>query len=298
MLPPMQLNQVTLIGMGLLGGSLGLALQKHGLAKRVVAYVRRSSSIAEAEQLQVAHHATQDIEDAVQDADLVILCTPLAQMRPLADAMIPYLKRGTLVTDVGSVKAKIVQELEPLFQKAGSHFVGSHPMAGGERMGMSAAKVDLFQNAICIITPTRETLPTHYQTLLSLWTKVGGVPLKLTPEKHDDLVSRASHLPHVVASELAHYVLSPVQPPEQAMLCAGGFRDTTRIASGSPEMWRDICLSNSANLSRVLSVFIESLEEFRHSLDSGDSKAIEEFFEKAKDRRDRWIQRGGSQQLE
>jgi prephenate dehydrogenase len=112
--------------------------------------------------------------------------------------------------------------------------------------------------------------------------------VKLSPEAHDELVSRSSHLPHVVAAELANYVLSPLHPKEQAVLCANGFRDTTRIASGSPEMWRDIALANRENLSRVLGVFIEDLEEFRHSLENGDAKAIEEFFEKAKQRRDGW----------
>ena len=112
--------------------------------------------------------------------------------------------------------------------------------------------------------------------------------MKLSPETHDELVSRSSHLPHVVAAELASYVLSPTHAKEQALLCANGFRDTTRIASGSPEMWRDISLANQKNLSRVLGVFIEGLEEFRHALDHGDTKAMQEFFEKAKERRDAW----------
>ncbi|MBM3844949.1 MAG: prephenate dehydrogenase, partial [Verrucomicrobia bacterium] len=267
MLPAMQFNQATLVGMGLLGGSLGLALQKAGVAGKVTAYVRRASSVTEALELKVAHHATQSLEEAVADADLVVICTPIAQMLPLAEQMAPHLKRGAIVTDVGSVKASITQELEPVFARAGASFVGSHPMAGSEQVGMSAARVDLFQNAVCVVTPTRQTLPAHCEIIENLWRSVGGRPLRLSPEKHDELAGRASHLPHVVAAELAHYVLSPVQPPEQALLCAGGFRDTTRIASGSPEMWRDICLANTANLSRLISLFVESLEEFRHSLD-------------------------------
>ena len=287
----MQFNQVTLVGVGLLGGSLGLALQKHALAKRVVAYVRRSVSVAECRQFGVAHHATTELAEAVRDADLVVLSTPIAQMRPLAEQMLSSLRPGTLVTDVGSVKGTLVAELEPLFAAASIPFVGSHPMAGGERMGMSAACDDLFQDTICVITPTRNTESDTYQRVESLWRGVGGIPLRLSPEAHDDLVSRSSHLPHVVAAELAHYVLSPAHPKEQGKLCAGGFRDSTRIASGSPEMWRDICLANHKNLSRVLGVFIESLEEFRHTLDSKDAVALEEFFQKAKERRDDWDQR-------
>lgn len=284
----MHFNQVTLVGVGLLGGSLGLALQKHALARRVVAYVRRSASVKECNELKIAHAATCNLKEAVQGADLVILCTPIAQMRPLVEELLPALRSGALVTDVGSVKGILVQELEPLIASGGACFVGSHPMAGGERMGMAAARVDLFEKATCVITPTRQTPAAALKAIEGLWKGVGGSPLLLSPEQHDDLVGRSSHLPHVIAAELAHYVLSPAHPREQAKLCAGGFRDTTRIASGSPEMWRDICLANRKNLSRVLGVFMESLEEFRHTLDSGDGAAIEEFFQKAKERRDNW----------
>lgn len=284
----MLFNQVTLVGVGLLGGSLGLALQKHALARRVVAYVRRSASVVECNQLKIAHLATCDLKEAVREADLVILCTPIAQMRSLVDEFLPALKPGALVTDVGSVKGILVQDLEPVVASARGVFIGSHPMAGGERMGMGAAREDLFERATCVITPTRNSPPPAVKTIEALWKGVQGVPLLLSPEQHDDLVSRSSHLPHVIAAELAHYVLSPAHPREQAKLCAGGFRDTTRIASGSPEMWRDICLANRKNLSRVLGVFMESLEEFRHTLDSEDGQAIEEFFLKAKERRDNW----------
>jgi len=127
-----------------------------------------------------------------------------------------------------------------------------------------------------------------------LWNAVGARVIKLSPAAHDDLVSRSSHLPHVVAAELANYVLSPAHPPEQATVCANGFRDTTRIASGSPEMWRDIAMANRKNLGRVLGVFIEDLQEFSLALEKGDVKTVEEFFEKAKQRRDAWFGSGGS----
>ena len=161
-------------------------------------------------------------------------------------------------------------------------------MAGAEKMGVNAASPDLFDQAICIITPSPKSPPQLLGQLEEFWTAVGTLPIRLTPEMHDDLVSRSSHLPHVVAAELANYVLSPVHPKEQALLCANGFRDTTRIASGSPEMWRDICLANRKNLARVLGVFIEDLQEFQLALEKSESKAIAEFFEKAKQRRDQW----------
>src|SRR5206468_4372285 len=156
------------------------------------------------------------------------------------------------------------------------------------------ARSDLFKGAICALTPTPQSDPGAVARLESFWQSLGTRPLRLPPELHDDLVSRSSHLPHVVAAELANYVLSPVHPREQGMLCANGFRDTTRIASGSPEMWRDNCVANRRNQARVLGVFIEDLQEFQLALENEDRKAIAEFFEKAKQRRDQWCAAGGS----
>jgi prephenate dehydrogenase len=250
--------------------------------------VRRAEAVEECERSGAVDQATCDLNRAVEGADLVILCTPIAQMRSLAEQMLPFLKPGSVVTDVGSVKGSVVQQLETLIASRGAYFVGSHPMAGAEKMGLTAARADLFQNAVCVITPTGNSNNDAVQRLEEFWKDVGGRPLNLTPEFHDDLVSRSSHLPHVVAAELANYVLSPAHPKEQAMLCANGFRDTTRIASGSPEMWRDIALANRKYLARVLGVFIEDLQEFQFALGNDDRKSIQEFFEKAKQRRDQW----------
>jgi prephenate dehydrogenase len=283
-----QWQKITIVGVGLLGGSLGLAVKQRKLAVKVDGFVRRTSSITECQKLGVVDHATRELERAVADADLVVLCTPIGRMRELTEKMLPSLKPGTIVTDVGSAKGIVVEELETMVEEAGAHFVGSHPMAGGEKTGVSAAQVDLFNRALCVITPTPNSDRKAVDRVEAFWKAVGARPLRMSPSVHDDLVSRSSHLPHVVAAELANYVLSPAHPKEQAAVCANGFRDTTRIASGSPEMWRDIVVANRKNLSRVLGVFIEDLEEFRHALDNGDVKTIEEFFENAQQRRDRW----------
>ena len=279
---------MTIVGVGLLGGSLGLAAKQRGLVGQVHGYVRRAASIAECEKLGVVQKATQDLKEAVQDADLIVLCTPITQMRELVEQMLPALKSGALVTDVGSVKGSVVHQLEPLLARTQAHFIGSHPMAGAEKGGAGAARSDLFENAICVITPTSNSRKECLRKVQEFWQNVGARTICLSPEVHDDLVSRSSHLPHIVAAELANYVLSPVHPKEQALLCANGFRDTTRIASSSPEMWRDISLANRKNLARVLGVFIEDLQEFQLALEREDLKAIEEFFEQAKQRRDHW----------
>lgn len=290
----MHFPKVTLVGVGLLGGSLGLALKARKLVGHVEGYVRRAASVTECEQLGVVDHATTDLLVAVRDADLVVFCTPLAQMRPLAEQCATTLKPGALVTDVGSVKGPVVTELEPLFAKAGAQFIGSHPMAGGEKTGPAAARADLFERAVCIVTPGTKTPAKLAKQMEDFWAALGGRPLRLTPDQHDSLVARSSHLPHIVAAELANYVLSPAHPKEQSALCAAGFRDTTRIAAGSPEMWRDIALANRKHLARALGVFIEDLQEFQRALEAGDVKAMDEFFETAKHRRDEWVRNGGS----
>ncbi|MBI3881301.1 MAG: prephenate dehydrogenase/arogenate dehydrogenase family protein [Verrucomicrobia bacterium] len=290
----MHFQKVSLLGVGLLGGSIGLALKKRKLAARIEGFVRRDASIAECESLGVVDRASRDLATVVKDADLVILCTPLAQMRELTAQFTPHLKRGALVTDVGSVKASVVAELEGPVANAGGIFIGSHPMAGSEAAGPKAARADLFEGAACVLTPNARSTPAALKQLDEFWSALGARTLRLSPEIHDDLVARCSHLPHVVAAELANYVLSPAHPKEQALLCANGFRDTTRIASGSTEMWRDIALANRTKLARVLGVFIEDLQELQLALERGDARAIEEFFETAKVRRDAWVDGGKS----
>jgi prephenate dehydrogenase len=281
-------QKITLAGVGLLGGSLGLAIKAAGIASHVTGYVRRESSVAECLKYGVVDSATTSFAAAADGAGLIILCTPLGQMSELAAGLIPHVSKGTVITDVGSVKGSVVRELEPLFGKAGACFVGSHPMAGSEKSGVSAARADLFKNAVCVITPTAKTGRSTVEAIKSFWTRIGCRLLTLTPQIHDEFVSRSSHLPHVVAAELANYVLSPVHAKEQAMLCANGFRDTTRIAAGSPEMWRDISMANRKSLAQVLGVFIEDLQEFQLALEGSDEKAIQEFFINAKERRDKW----------
>jgi prephenate dehydrogenase len=209
-------------------------------------------------------------------------------MAERARNMQSFLKPGAFVTDVGSVKGMVMREVEPIIRQAKAEFVGSHPMAGSEKTGAAAARADLFQNAVCLVTPGGQSSATVVAEIEGFWQAVGAWPVRMSAEAHDDLVSRSSHLPHVVAAELANYILSPAHPKEQALVCATGFRDTTRIASGSPEMWRDIALANRKNLCRVLGVFIEDLQEFQLSLERGDVRAIEEFFTNAKHRRDSW----------
>ena len=283
-----QFQKITIVGVGLLGGSIGLAVKDRKLAREVAGFVRRAASLKDCERAGAVDYATTDLLAAVSNADLVILCTPLAQMRALAQQIIPALKSDAIVTDVGSVKADVVRELESGIAKSGAHFVGSHPMAGGEKMGVVAARADLFEHAVCIVTPTKKSNAAAVRQLEQFWKSLGARTHCLAAGEHDLLVSRSSHLPHVVAATLANLVLDPKQPKAQVRLCATGFRDTTRIASGSPEMWRDIALANRKNLSRSHDAFVNKFKKFQTALKSGDAKAVEIFFATAKQRRDNW----------
>lgn len=282
----MHWRKAALIGVGLLGGSLGLALKSRRLADSVHGFVRREASVHECERLGVVDKAHLDLSSAVEGADLIVFCTPLAQMRKLAEHTRDQI--SAVVTDVGSVKESVIQELEPIFRRSRVNFVGSHPMAGAEKTGPAAATANLFEQALCIVTPTANTDPAALEKVETLWRSVGGIPRRMSPEVHDELVSRSSHLPHVIAAELVNYVLDAAHPKEQGALCANGFRDTTRIASGSPEMWRDICMANRRQLIRALEGFAGGLNRFRVALEKGDMTTVEQFFQSAKERRDGW----------
>jgi prephenate dehydrogenase len=264
------------------------------MADEICGYVRRDSSIAECLQAGAVDRATTVLAEAIQGADLIVLCTPLLQMGELSREIVQYIQTGALVTDVGSVKKALVAELEPIFSNRGATFIGSHPMAGSEKMGVSAAREDLFANAVCIVTPTEKSPAESIDQIEFLWRGVGGRVMRLSPGIHDQLAARSSHLPHLLAAKLAAFVLNPENHPDQGRLCASGFRDSTRIASGSPEMWRDIVLMNRDEVLTALDRFTSELLELRTILERSDAPAIEEYFRTAKDLRDEWYGRCAS----
>ena len=284
---------IAIFGPGLLGGSLLMALRARLPQTRLHVWARRVESLEPIHQQGLADVASTDPGTVAKGADLVVLCTPVGAMPALAQSFLPSLKPETIVTDVGSVKASIHRQMAPLAEGR-FRWLGSHPMAGAEKMGVAAARADLFVGAVGVVTPTRKSNPGAVRIVEQLWKSVGARLLTLTPKAHDALVSRSSHLPHVVAAQLANLVLSPGHSKEQGLLCANGFRDTTRIASGSPEMWRDIALANRKNLSQALEAFTDGLLDFKRALENGDAQAVAKFFEQARERRDLWSKRAGS----
>lgn len=286
----MTFGKVSIIGLGLLGGSIGKDLRERGLAKQVAAYARREETIREGHANEAADEISSDLLGIVEGSDLVILCTPIFQMHKLSEMIVRGVGPGTVVTDVGSVKSYVVEHIEPVFTKHGIDFVGSHPMAGSEKAGVSAAVSGLFENATCVVTPSTGNKKDAVEKVKSLWQAIGGRPVIMSPEEHDELVARCSHLPHVLSSALSRFVLNPRWPKEQSDLSGTGFRDISRLASGSPEMWKDISLSNRSAIIQAIIEWTDELDLYKSALENQDENAILEFFEQAKVRRDLWLE--------
>lgn len=271
----MKFSKVAILGPGLLGGSIALALRERQLAAEISLYGRSDKSLEGARQAGVTSAMFTDPCRAVEDAEVVIFCTPIGVMPELAEKILPALDPFAVVTDVGSVKGGVVASLEALFEGK-ARWVGSHPMAGSEQAGFAAARADLFERSVCIVTPTDATDPQATETARGLWTALGCRVLQLDPLKHDELVAQISHLPHLVAAALVQ-----AASEESLALIGNGFRDTTRVAAGPPPMWTDILLSNRAALETALSRLISTLEQARTQLRSGDEKGLHELLSQA-----------------
>ena len=277
------LRKLSILGPGLLGGSIGLAARHRKIAKRVVIGARRPDAADQAYQLGAADEATNDLAKAVADAELVVLATPLGAMQPLVDQIRPSLPDGCVVTDVGSVKYPVVAALTHALQGK-ARFVGSHPMAGSDQSGIEAARRDLFENATCIVTPRDDTNQAALHVVYDFWKALGCSVKTLTPMEHDEIAARISHLPHVVAAAVVNVVCAD---DAQALNFAGpGFKDFTRIAGGPFEMWTEICLENRAEIGRALDHLIEELGAIRASLENADAVDLRARLKRAKHFRD------------
>ena len=262
---------ITIFGPGLLGGSLGMAVKARKLAERVVVWARRPEAITNAVKRKAADEGTLDAATAAKDADLVVLATTIGAMEKLAREISPQLQARAIVTDVGSVKYPVVTALEHALGNR-ARFVGSHPMAGSEQAGIEAAAADLFEGAVCIVTPTERTDKDALMKVVRFWEAVGMNVRTLSPAAHDEMVARVSHLPHVVAAALMNYVCQQGKDPMQ--FCGNGFKDSTRIAAGPAGMWKEICMVNREELRRALDGIIEELGLIRQMLENKDEISL------------------------
>ena len=279
-----RLHHVTIVGVGLLGGSAGLALKAHDPRVRIAGVGRRRASLDKALEIGAIDTAHLDAAEAVAQTDLVILATPVGAFERHMRAIAPVLADGGIVTDVGSTKGGVVRAAGRSVGHA--RFVGSHPMAGSELKGVAFARGDLFAGATCILTPTPETPEAVTARVQRLWQRMGMRTLRMTPAAHDRAVARVSHLPHGLAS-----LLMRLPKRRELDVSATGFGDTTRLAGGDPEMWRDIFLTNRKQILAAIDDFDESLMALRDLVQLGDPKGLERFFAAAKKRRDTTIGR-------
>lgn len=285
------LGVVTIIGTGLIGGSIGLALKERGLASSVVGVGHRRASIAKALKLKAIDKGTVKVEEAIQQADIIILATSVNIIPGLAKKIIPLMKNSAILTDVGSTKDYIVSqvnnEITGRHGRCKSNFIGAHPLAGSEQSGIESARSDLFEGSVCILTPTDLNSKKNITKLSNMWKALGAEINIMTPAKHDEVVAFVSHLPHFVASSLANVINE-----EYWEFAASGLRDTTRVASGDPELWLSISKQNRVRLIEALRSFAEEVRCTIKDLEQGNSNKIFKTLKKAKDLRDtkRWRQ--------
>jgi prephenate dehydrogenase len=272
-------NKVTIIGVGFIGASFALALKKHKLCNQITGHGRSPENLQKAKKKAIIDSFELDPAKACDSSDLVLFATPVGSFIDIAKRIRSSLNRGAIVTDVGSVKGKLVSDLEALMPE-GVCFVGGHPIAGSDRSGIGTAEADIFNGAKCIITPTDKTDKNALEKVIALWRALGSIVKQINPDEHDRIYASVSHLPHLIA----YLIVNTVADIDSSYLkfSGQGFIDTTRIASSSPELWRDICILNKENLLESIEIFKNNLDRASQYLRAYDSESLERDFKKAR----------------
>lgn len=273
------LRQVTVIGLGLLGGSVALGIIRSFTKVKVVGYTHRHSTRAKAKKLAVATEIVDDLKLSVSDSDLVILATPICTFEKIFSEIRDALPNGCIVTDVGSTKVLPHHWADKKLSNK-VHYVGSHPIAGSEQRGIEFARDDLFDQAMCILTTKKNSNRQAVQILKDFWSKLGCLVKLMTPAEHDKIFANVSHLPHIMAAALMN-----ASNNEDLKFAGKGFIDTSRIASGPANIWTDILLTNTSNTTRGIDKVITELKKFQKAIRSGNNREIENLLEKARGKR-------------
>ncbi len=276
----MRIKTLAIVGVGLIGGSIGLAAKRRGVAERVLGAGRRQASLDQALAASAIDEGFLDLLAAVQGSEVAVFCTPVDRIADQVLASAPRCQPGTLLTDAGSTKAAIVDRVEGRLPK-GIAFVGGHPLAGSEKRGPEHADADLFQDRLAILTQTPKTDLNALERASAFWRALGARVEVMNPEEHDRVLALTSHLPHLVAAALAG-----ILPLEARDLTATGFRDTTRVASGDPSLWTAIFTQNHTAVLDSLARLDERLTQFRHALEAGNWTAVNDLLIQAKKVRD------------
>jgi len=275
-------QKTAVLGVGLLGASFSLAAKKRGICTQVTGYGRSRGNLERARNMGIIDTISADPASACSDADLIVLAAPVGSFVELIKQARPAFKKGAVVTDVGSVKGDLVRELEGLMP-SDVHFIGSHPIAGSDRSGIDFADADLFQDALCVVTPTERTDPQTLKNVMDLWAGLGSKVMAMAPDLHDRIYAAVSHLPHLVA----YTMVNTVSDTDRSYLGYGGqgFRDMTRIAASSADIWTDISLLNRKNLLEMIALFRENLDRIEAHLKNADADALRQEFVRASETR-------------
>jgi prephenate dehydrogenase len=282
-------KKISIFGVGLIGGSFALALKKAGVVAQVVGVGRSAASLARAKELGIVDVSSTSVEEAVVGADLILIAAPVAQTEAILASIEPFLRPGTVVTDAGSTKSDVVEAARKALGGKIAQFVPGHPIAGREQNGPDAAIVDLYIGKKTVITQLPENSERDVELVARAWQLCGAIIHKLTPEDHDRVFASVSHLPHLLAYALVDEVARKPHADLLFQYAASGFRDFTRIAGSSPEMWRDISLANQAALLNELDAYMAQLTQLRGLLAEGNGKAIEAVYANAQGARQNWI---------
>jgi prephenate dehydrogenase len=272
-------ERVVIAGVGLIGGSLALAARRAGLVGEIVGFGRTRENLDIALTRGLVDRVSQDPLEAARGADLLVLAVPVAATAKVAQSMAGVLAPGAVVTDAGSVKARVVREVSSVLP-AGVRFVGAHPIAGTEDSGAAAARHDLYDGCRCILTPTGETDADALERVEALWRGVGAQVERMSPERHDEILAWVSHVPHMLA-----YALMATAPADTHSYAGPSFRDVTRVAASPVEMWRDILLYNDEALGRSLDGVLATLQSLRAAIRRGDAEAASQIFARARSAR-------------
>ena len=278
--PASNYGTVTIVGVGLIGASLGLALKKAGVATKVLGVGRSKENLDQAQKMG-AIDGVVDLVEAAKQSDVIVLCMPVAQMRTAFETLEPHLESRTMITDAGSTKGDVILAAKEVLGKKACQFVPAHPIAGGAQHGASAAKADLFQGKQTIVCPLQENSPEDIALMTGFWESVGSIVKKIGVVQHDAIYAAVSHLPHLLSYALMASVVNSEDADQKLDHVGAGFKDFTRIAASSPEMWRDICLGNRAAILQELDRYLLIVNHMRKLVAEGNGEGLEKLFNKA-----------------
>ena len=280
------IDKLVIVGVGLIGGSLSLALKQAGAVGHVVGCGRNQANLEKGVSLGILDSYSETVAEAVADADVVVAAVPLGAMQMVFEQMAPVLDDKTIVTDVGSAKASVVEAAREALGDRFHQFLPGHPIAGTERSGVEAGFATLYQNRRVILTPTNENTAEQTGLIVSMWEACGATVESMTIEHHDRVLAATSHLPHMLAYALVHHLSHLNEHEEIFRYAAGGFRDFTRIASSDPVMWRDVCLANGPALLELISQYQDEMSRIATAIEHGDGEQLSSLFSRAKSERD------------